>query len=76
MVREQVEAALNALSDREAEIIRLRFGLAGNESQTLEEVGRRFGITRERVRQIEAAALNKLAHPGRSKPLRDLLEIP
>ena len=76
VVKEQVEAALNALSDREAEIIRLRFGLAGNESQTLEEVGKRFGITRERVRQIEAAALNKLAHPGRSKPLRDLLEIP
>ena len=76
VVREKVEAALNALSDREAEIIRLRFGLAGNESRTLEEVGRRFGITRERVRQIEAAALNKLAHPGRSKPLRDLLEIP
>ncbi len=76
LVREQVEAALNALSDREAEIIRLRFGLAGNESRTLEEVGKRFGITRERVRQIEAAALKKLAHPGRSKPLRDLLEIP
>ena len=76
VVKEQVEAALNALSDREAEIIRLRFGLAGNESQTLEEVGKRFGITRERVRQIEAAALKKLAHPGRSKPLRDLLEIP
>ncbi|MFC1715823.1 RNA polymerase sigma factor RpoD [Candidatus Poribacteria bacterium] len=76
VVKEQVEAALNALSDREAEIIRLRFGLAGNESQTLEEVGKKFGITRERVRQIEAAALKKLAHPGRSKPLRDLLEIP
>lgn len=75
VVKEQVEAALNALSEREAEIIRLRFGLAGNESQTLEEVGKKFGITRERVRQIEAAALNKLAHPGRSKSLRDLLEI-
>ena len=76
VVREQVEAALDALSDREAEIIRLRFGLAGSESQTLEEVGKQFGITRERVRQIEAAALKKLAHPGRSKTLRDLLELP
>ena len=76
VVSEQVESALHALSDREAEIIRLRFGLAGNESRTLEEVGKKFGITRERVRQIEAAALKKLAHPGRSKPLRELLEIP
>jgi RNA polymerase primary sigma factor len=75
VVKEEVQAALNALSDREAEIIRLRFGIGGNESQTLEEVGKKFGITRERVRQIEAAALKKLAHPGRSKPLRDLLEI-
>ena len=74
-VREQVKAALDALSDREAEIIRLRFGIEGNDPQTLEQVGRRFGITRERVRQIEAAALKKLAHPGRSKPLRELFEI-
>ncbi len=75
VVREEVQAALSALSDREAEIIRLRFGINSNEPKTLEEVGKRFGITRERVRQIEAAALKKLAHPGRSKPLRDLLEI-
>jgi RNA polymerase primary sigma factor len=75
VVKEQVQAALKALSDREAEIIRLRFGINDNEPQTLEEVGKKFGITRERVRQIEAAALKKLAHPGRSKPLRDLLEI-
>jgi len=75
VVKEEVQAALSALSDREAEIIRLRFGIGGKESQTLEEVGKKFGITRERVRQIEAAALKKLAHPGRSKPLRDLLEI-
>lgn len=75
VVREQVQAALNALSDREAEIIRLRFGIGGNDPKTLEEVGKRFGITRERVRQIEAAALIKLAHPGRSKQLRELLEI-
>ena len=75
VVKEQVQAALKALSDREAKIICLRFGIGGNESQTLEEVGKKFGITRERVRQIEAAALKKLAHPGRSKPLRELLEI-
>ena len=75
VVKEQVQAALKHLSDREAEIIRLRFGINDNEPQTLEEVGKKFGITRERVRQIEAAALKKLAHPGRSKPLRDLLEI-
>jgi RNA polymerase primary sigma factor len=75
VVREYVRAALSALSDREAEIIRLRFGLDGNEPQTLEEVGKKFGITRERVRQIEGVALKKLAHPGRSKTLKDLLEI-
>ena len=75
IVKEQVQAALNALSDREAEIIRLRFGIGGNDPKTLEEVGKKFHITRERVRQIEAAALDKLAHPGRSKQLRDLLEI-
>jgi RNA polymerase primary sigma factor len=75
VVKEQVQVALKALSDREAEIIRLRFGIDSNEPKTLEEVGKKFGITRERVRQIEAAALKKLAHPGRSKPLRDLLEI-
>ncbi len=75
VVKEQVRAALNVLSDREAEIIRLRFGIDDNEPQTLEEVGKKFGITRERVRQIEAVALKKLAHPGRSKQLKDLLEI-
>jgi len=75
LVREQIQAALSVLSDREADIIRMRFGISGNEPQTLEEVGRKFGITRERVRQIEAVALKKLAHPGRSKPLKDLLEL-
>ena len=75
VVKEQVQVALLALSDREAEIIRLRFGINDKEPQTLEEVGKKFGITRERVRQIEAAALKKLAHPGRSKPLKELLEI-
>ncbi|MBM3211240.1 RNA polymerase sigma factor RpoD, partial [Candidatus Poribacteria bacterium] len=75
VIKDQVRVALKALSDREAEIIRLRFGIDENEPHTLEEVGRRFNITRERVRQIEAAALKKLAHPGRSKNLKDLLEL-
>ncbi|MBD3184871.1 RNA polymerase sigma factor RpoD [Candidatus Poribacteria bacterium] len=74
-ISEQVRAALEALSEREADIIRLRFGIDNKEPQTLEEVGKKFGITRERVRQIEAAALKKLAHPGRSKELKDLLEL-
>jgi RNA polymerase primary sigma factor len=75
VVKEYVKGALGALSDREAEIIRLRFGIDGNEPQTLEAVGKIFSITRERVRQIEVVALKKLAHPGKSKVLKDLLEI-
>lgn len=75
IIKEYVKNALSVLSDREAEIIRLRFGIDGNEPQTLEAVGKKFGITRERVRQIEVVALKKLAHPGRSKILKDLLEI-
>ena len=75
IMKDQIKLALKALSDREAEIIRLRYGIDDNEPQTLEAVGKKFNITRERVRQIEAAALKKLAHPGRSKPLKDLLEI-
>lgn len=74
-LKEHIEKALSTLSDREAEILRLRYGIDGNEPQTLEQVGRKFGITRERVRQIEAVALKKLAHPRKSKHLRDLLEI-
>ncbi|MGB9595956.1 MAG: sigma-70 family RNA polymerase sigma factor, partial [Candidatus Poribacteria bacterium] len=75
IIKEYVKNALSILSDREAEIIRLRFGIDDNEPQTLEAVGKKFGITRERVRQIEVVALKKLAHPGRSKALKDLLEI-
>ncbi len=75
IIKEYVKNALNVLSDREAEIIRLRFGIDDNEPQTLEAVGKKFGITRERVRQIEVVALKKLAHPGRSKILKDLLDI-
>ena len=74
MLTENVEEVLKALSDREAKVLRMRFGLAGNRTMTLEEVGREFGVTRERIRQIEAKALRKLKHPSRRKKLQDFLE--
>jgi RNA polymerase primary sigma factor len=69
MLKENVEEVLSALSDREAKVLRMRFGLNDNKMMTLEEVGRKFGVTRERIRQIEAKALPKLKHPSNSKPL-------
>lgn len=74
MLRENIEEVLSALSDREAKVLRMRFGLAGNKMMTLEEVGKKFGVTRERIRQIEAKALRKLKHPSRRKKLQDFLE--
>ncbi len=74
LLREQLEEMLDDLSDREREVLRLRFGLEDGHPYTLEEVGRRFGVTRERIRQIEAKALRKMRHPSRSKKLRDFLE--
>ena len=74
LLREQVEDVLETLSDRERRVLQLRFGLEDGRSRTLEEVGRDFGVTRERIRQIEAKALRKLRHPSRSKKLRDFLE--
>lgn len=74
MMREQLMEALQALSDREQRVIRMRFGLDDGHPQTLEEVGRAFHVTRERIRQIEAKALRKLRHPSRSKKLKDYLE--
>ena len=74
LLREQVEDVLNTLSDRERRVLELRFGLIDGRSRTLEEVGRDFGVTRERIRQIEAKALRKLRHPSRSRKLRDFLE--
>ncbi len=70
---EQIMSALDELSDREKEVVRLRFGLDGNQPQTLEEVGNRFGVTRERIRQIEAKTLAKLRHPQRRQKLEDYL---
>lgn len=74
MLRENIEEVLGALSDREARVLRMRFGLHGNKTMTLEEVGKKFGVTRERIRQIEAKALRKLKHPSRRKKLQDFLE--
>ncbi len=69
-----VEDVLHELSEREQEVVRLRFGLDDGRPRTLEEVGRQFGVTRERIRQIEAKTLAKLRHPHRSDRLRDYLE--
>jgi RNA polymerase primary sigma factor len=74
MLKENVEEVLSALSDREAKVLKMRFGLNDNKMMTLEEVGRKFGVTRERIRQIEAKALRKLKHPSRRKKLQDFLE--
>lgn len=73
ILREEINAAMSALTEREQEIIRLRFGLDDGRARTLEEVGQHFNVTRERIRQIEAKALRKLRHPSRSKKLIDFL---
>ncbi len=74
LLHEQIEEMLDALSEREREVLHFRFGLEDGRSYTLEEVGKRFGVTRERIRQIEAKALRKLRHPSRSKKLKDFLD--
>ncbi len=74
MLREQVEQVLNQLTERERRVLQLRFGLEDGHSRTLEEVGKEFGVTRERIRQIEVKALRKLRHPRLGKKLRDYLE--
>ncbi|MCL5960901.1 MAG: RNA polymerase sigma factor RpoD [Chloroflexi bacterium] len=74
LLKEQVEDVLDSLSLRERRVLQLRFGLDDGRSRTLEEVGNEFGVTRERIRQIEAKALRKLRHPSRSKKLKDYLE--
>jgi RNA polymerase primary sigma factor len=74
LLQEQLESVLHTLSDREKDVIEMRFGLKDGQPRTLEEVGKKFGVTRERIRQIESKTLSKLRHPSRSQKLRDYLE--
>ena len=74
MLKEELNEVLKTLSDREARVLSLRFGLEDGRTRTLEEVGKEFNVTRERIRQIEAKALRKLRHPSRSKRLKDFLD--
>ena len=74
MLKEQLAEVLSTLTPREEKVLRLRFGLEDGRSRKLEEVGKEFNVTRERIRQIEAKALRKLRHPSRSKKLKDFLE--
>ena len=74
LLKEQLNEVLNTLTDREAKVLKLRFGLEDGKARTLEEVGQRFDVTRERIRQIEAKALRKLRHPSRSKKVKDFLD--
>ena len=74
LLKEQLVEVLNTLTPREAKVLRLRYGLDDGKARTLEEVGKEFNVTRERIRQIEAKALRKLRHPSRSKKLKDFLE--
>jgi RNA polymerase primary sigma factor len=73
MLREQLNDIMKTLTPREAKVLRLRFGLDDGKARTLEEVGKTFHVTRERIRQIEAKALRKLRHPSRSKKLREYM---
>ena len=74
LLKEQIDEVLGSLNDREQKVLKLRFGLEDGRARTLEEVGKEFDVTRERIRQIEAKALRKLRHPSRSKKLRDYLD--
>ena len=74
LLKEQIEDVLDTLTPREQRVLQLRFGLEDGRSRTLEEVGKEFNVTRERIRQIEAKALRKLRHPSRSRKLKDYLE--
>ena len=74
MLKEQLTAVLNSLTPREEKVLRLRYGLDDGRPRTLEEVGREFNVTRERIRQIEAKALRKLRHPSRNKLLKDFID--
>ena len=73
-LRQTMRESLNGLTSREAKVLRMRFGIEMNTDHTLEEVGKQFDVTRERIRQIEAKALRKLRHPSRSEQLRTFIE--
>ena len=73
-ILEQLQEVLQTLTEREQKVLRLRFGLDDGKARTLEEVGKEFKVTRERIRQIEAKALRKLRHPSRSRKLKDYLD--
>ncbi|MDO8570835.1 MAG: sigma-70 family RNA polymerase sigma factor, partial [Candidatus Daviesbacteria bacterium] len=74
LLRNHLDEVLDSLSPREKRVLQLRFGIEDGKQRTLEEVGKEFGVTRERIRQIEAKAIRKLRHPTRAKKLRDYLE--
>lgn len=74
LLQEQLDEVMQTLTDREKKVLSLRFGLEDGRSRTLEEVGKEFHVTRERIRQIEAKALRKLRHPSRSRKLKDYLD--
>ena len=74
LLQEQLHSVLGTLSEREAGVVSMRFGLAGGQPRTLDEIGKVYGVTRERIRQIESKAMSKLRHPSRSKALRDYLD--
>ena len=74
MLKEQLVEVLDTLTEREQKVLKLRFGLEDGRQRTLEEVGKEFNVTRERIRQIEAKALRKLRHPSRNKKLKDFLD--
>ena len=73
LLKQEIGEVLLTLTEREEKVIKLRFGLEDGKSRTLEEVGQMFGVTRERIRQIEAKALRKLRHPSRSRKLKDYM---
>jgi RNA polymerase primary sigma factor len=74
LLKEQIDELLDELTEREKKVLQLRFGLKDGHARTLEEVGREFNLTRERIRQIEGGALRKLRHPSRSRKLKDYLD--
>jgi RNA polymerase primary sigma factor len=74
LLQEQLRSVLGMLSEREAGVVSMRFGLAGGLPKTLDEIGKVYGVTRERIRQIESKTMSKLRHPSRSKLLRDYLD--